>query len=139
MTDHWRDRVEVDVGFAAGVSDRGRRHHRNEDALVLRGVGMGSGEPSAAVAVVCDGVSWSARPDEASEIAAEVGAEVLVTALHCAGDPAAATRTAVHTAGRAVAGLAHVNETARGAPACTFVSAVITGGAITMGWVGDSR
>ncbi|MGA8517118.1 MAG: hypothetical protein WB735_03040, partial [Pseudonocardiaceae bacterium] len=28
-----RDRVEVDVGVAAGVTDRGRRHHRNEDAL----------------------------------------------------------------------------------------------------------
>ena len=34
-----RDRVEVDVGVAAGVSDRGRRHHRNEDALALRGLG----------------------------------------------------------------------------------------------------
>ncbi len=137
--DHRRDRVEVDVGFAAGVSDRGRRHHRNEDALVLRGVGMGSGEPPAAVVVVCDGVSWAARSDEASEIAAEVAADVLVAALHSAGGLAAATRTAIHTAGRAVAGLAHSDGADHGAPACTFVSAVVTGGATTVGWVGDSR
>ncbi|MGH3925554.1 MAG: PP2C family serine/threonine-protein phosphatase, partial [Pseudonocardiaceae bacterium] len=31
-----RDRMEVDVGTAAGVSDRGARRRRNEDALALR-------------------------------------------------------------------------------------------------------
>ncbi|MGH3935925.1 MAG: hypothetical protein ACRDS1_13265, partial [Pseudonocardiaceae bacterium] len=87
VADHRRDRVEVDVGFAAGVSDRGRRYHRNEDALVVRGVEVGAG---ATVAVVCDGVSWAARSDEASEIAAEVAANALVAALRCAGGPAAA-------------------------------------------------
>jgi serine/threonine protein phosphatase PrpC len=132
-------RVEVDIGLAAGISDRGKRHHRNEDALVLRGVGMGSGEPRAAVAVVCDGVSWATRSDEASEIAAEVAAEVLVEALRCASDPAAATRSAIHTAGQAVAELAYSDGADHGAPACTFVSGVVTGGTITVGWVGDSR
>jgi hypothetical protein len=39
VVDVLRDRVEVEIGAAAGVSDRGRRHHRNEDALALRDVG----------------------------------------------------------------------------------------------------
>ncbi len=139
IADPLRDRVEVDVGVAAGVSDRGRRHHRNEDALALRRLDLGLGAGSAAVAVVCDGVSSADRPDEASETAAEVAAEALVAALHAAAGPVTATRDAIHAAGRAVAGLAGSEQTARSAPACTFVSAVVTGGAVTVGWVGDSR
>src|SRR5918997_7156826 len=60
-----RERMEVNVGIAAGVSDRGRRHHRNEDALALRDVGSGlctdtgSTRNGVAVAIVCDGVSSS--------------------------------------------------------------------------------
>ncbi|MGH3814053.1 MAG: PP2C family serine/threonine-protein phosphatase [Pseudonocardiaceae bacterium] len=138
-----RDRVEVDVGIAAGVSDRGRRHRRNEDALALRdlslGAGHGSTQHSTALAVVCDGVSSAARPDEAAEVAAEA----LAAALR-ADDGVAATREAIHAAGRAVAELADSDGanscwTDHAAPACTFVSAVVTGGAVTVGWVGDSR
>lgn len=146
VADQRRDRVEVDVGVGAGVSDRGRRHHRNEDALALRSLSPGPGPArhSAAVAVVCDGVSSAARPDEASEIAAEVTAEALVAALRADHGPAAATRDAIYAAGRAVAELAYsdgVNSywADHGAPACTVVSAVVTGGAVTVGWVGDSR
>ncbi|MGH3828294.1 MAG: hypothetical protein ACRDQX_14170, partial [Pseudonocardiaceae bacterium] len=58
VADPRRDRVEVDVGVAAGVSDRGRRRRRNEDALALRelspragpgSTGCGSGRRGAAV------------------------------------------------------------------------------------------
>ncbi|MBV9164382.1 MAG: protein serine/threonine phosphatase 2C family protein [Pseudonocardiales bacterium] len=143
VADQRRDRVEVDVGIAAGISDQGLRHLRNEDALALRCVRLGAGpglaQHGAAVAVVCDGVSSAARPDEASEVAAEVAAEALVAALHADGGLVAATREAIHAAGQAVAGLAGSDGTPRGAPACTFVSAVVTGGAVTVGWVGDSR
>jgi hypothetical protein len=59
-----RDHVELDVGVAAGVTDRGLRHSRNEDAMALAGV-VGPGGP-AAVTVVCDGVSSAPRADEAS-------------------------------------------------------------------------
>ncbi|MCA1670831.1 MAG: serine/threonine-protein phosphatase [Actinobacteria bacterium] len=107
-----RDRVEVDVGVAAGVSDRGRRHHRNEDALALRGLRSPRDSVTATVAVVCDGVSSVTYPDEAAEAAASA----MVAALRADGDPSA-----------------------RGAPACTYVSAIITGGVVTVGWVGDSR
>jgi serine/threonine protein phosphatase PrpC len=137
VADQPRDRVEVDVGIAAGVSDRGRRHHRNEDALELRRLGT-SGR-GVAVAIVCDGVSTAARPDEASETAAEVAIEALVAALRADEDPAAATREAIHAAGKAVVELAGAGGTDRSAPACTLVSAAVTGNAITVGWVGDSR
>lgn len=144
--DQRQDRVEVDVGVAAGVSDRGRRHHRNEDALALRGLGPGSGpgQRSATVAVVCDGVSSAARPHEASEIAAEVTAEALVAALRADDGPAVATRDAIYAAGRAVAELACFDGAKppwadHRAPACTVVSAVVTNDTVTVGWVGDSR
>jgi serine/threonine protein phosphatase PrpC len=84
-------------------------------------------------------VSSVSRPDEASEAAAQAAAEAMVAALRAGGDPATATRTAVHAADKAVTELADDSLSARGAPACTFVSAVVTGGAVTVGWVGDSR
>jgi serine/threonine protein phosphatase PrpC len=145
LADQRRDRVEVDVGVAAGVSDRGKRPRRNEDALALRGIGLpvngrsAVGAEAVAVAIVCDGVSTATRPDEASEIAAEAAAEALVAALRAAEAPVAATRAAIHAAAKAVAGLADDELDIRGAPACTLVSAVVTRGAVTVGWVGDSR
>jgi serine/threonine protein phosphatase PrpC len=92
------------------------------------------------VAIVCDGVSSSARPDEASETAAEVAAESLMTALHTHNSsPAAATRQAIRAADKAVTALADSNSPGRKAPACTLVSAVVDDHTVTVGWVGDSR
>jgi serine/threonine protein phosphatase PrpC len=145
VADRRRDRVELDVGVAAGVSDRGRRRHRNEDALALREVGPGLcaspglAQRGAAVAIVCDGVSSAARPDEASATAAEVAAETLVAALRAEDGPVAATLAAIRAADQAVTALADVVQADRGAPACTFVSAIVTGEEVTVGWVGDSR
>lgn len=141
VADQHRDRVEVDLGVAGGISDRGRRPRRNEDALALRGVEQAADGGTAVVAIVCDGVSTSARPDEASDAAARTAAEALVVALGADGDPAVATREAICAAGRAVADLAGDEDEpdTRSAPACTFVSAVSTGNKVTVGWVGDSR
>ncbi|MGH4013708.1 MAG: protein phosphatase 2C domain-containing protein, partial [Pseudonocardiaceae bacterium] len=139
VADQPSDRVEVDVGHAAGVSDRGRRHYRNEDALALRDLESPQDKVAAAVAIVCDGVSSAARPDEASQAAAEAAATAMVAALRAHRDPATATREAVHAAGQAVTALADCEPSARDAPACTFVSAVVTSGTATVGWVGDSR
>ena len=61
-----RHHLEVDQGTAAGVSDRGLVHRRNDDALFVDVAG-----PSAAVAVVCDGVSTAAAPQVAAQVAAE--------------------------------------------------------------------
>ncbi|MGH8932777.1 MAG: hypothetical protein ACRDZO_19695 [Egibacteraceae bacterium] len=88
-----RDHVEIDLGVAAGVSDRGRRHYRNEDALALRVLDGDHGERMPVlIAVVCDGVSSAERPDDASEAAARAGADVLVAALLDGMDPESATR-----------------------------------------------
>src|SRR5207249_10083618 len=49
-----RDHQETDLGIVAGVTDRGLRHHRNEDAMALGTADTAAGP--AVVAVVCDGV-----------------------------------------------------------------------------------
>src|SRR6201985_1100378 len=78
-----RDHAEVDLGPAAGVSDRGLRHHRNEDAMALAAEQAPDGP--AVVAIVCDGVSSSARPDETSQAAAQAALPVLVAAVLAGG------------------------------------------------------
>ncbi|WP_116245381.1 protein phosphatase 2C domain-containing protein [Nocardiopsis sp. FIRDI 009] len=134
-----RDHVEVSTGDAAGVSDRGHRHKRNEDAMTVRALPADDPHaPGAVVAVVCDGVSTSPRPDEASRVTAEAGVAVLAEHLRQGVDPRAATGAAMTHAARAVAAIA---DSPRSAPACTFVSAVVRPdtGTVTVGWVGDSR
>jgi PPM family protein phosphatase len=135
-----RDRVELDLAAAAGVSDRGLRHRRNEDAMAIRVTADpgGSARPEHVVVVVCDGVSTSDRPDDAAKAAADAGADLLLTAARAGTDVEDATRDAVAAALAAVVRLADTG-TGTNAPACTFVSAVVTGDAVTVGWVGDSR
>lgn len=115
---------------AAGVSDRGLRYSRNEDALALAVHAAGI------AAVVSDGVGSSQRPEEASRAAADTGAAELASRLDAGEDPADATRAAALAAARAVAGLAASEDDA---PSCTYVSAVTRDGTVTVGWVGDSR
>jgi serine/threonine protein phosphatase PrpC len=127
-----RDHVESDLGTAAGVTDKGRVRHRNEDAMAVTRAGAGL------VAVVCDGVASTDRSDEASAAAAGAAAEVLAEALRTGGDLDAATRAAVaaaHAAATALPGPFAPNT----GPACTYVSAVVTADGITTGWLGDSR
>lgn len=134
-----RDHVEVRAGTAFGVSDRGLRHKRNEDAMAVRVIGDDAPHAAGAVvAVVCDGVSSSPRSDEASRVTAETGATVLAERLRRGAGPREATGVAMTQAARAVAAIA---ESPESAPACTFVSAVTCPktGAVTVGWVGDSR
>jgi serine/threonine protein phosphatase PrpC len=135
-----RDHEEVDLGMAAGVTDRGLRHSRNEDAMALATADTAAGP--AVVAVVCDGVSTSARPDEASLAAARAAARVLLAAVRTGDDLLAAAPTAVRAAAAAVAGLGGPSGPARqpgDSPAATFVSAVLTHEAAVVCWLGDSR
>jgi serine/threonine protein phosphatase PrpC len=129
-----RDHIELDLGLLAGVTDRGLRHRRNEDAMALATAQLASGP--VAVAVVCDGVSTSARPDEASLAAAQAAAGVLLAAVRAGEDPAEASAQAVKAAQEALDRLA---EQPGDAPAATFVSAVLTADAATLCWLGDSR
>jgi serine/threonine protein phosphatase PrpC len=124
------DHRELDLGVVAGVTDRGKRHSRNEDAM---GLGVGNG---ALVAVVCDGVSTSHRPDTASHAAVKAATPALLAEL--AGGPQAALQAATRAA-QAAAALAAGAEPGLNPPSCTFVSAVVEPDAVTVGWVGDSR
>jgi serine/threonine protein phosphatase PrpC len=126
-----RDHLELTVGGAVAVTDRGRRHHRNEDAVWLAARG------AEVDVVVCDGVSSSFDPDVASAAATETAGRLLAKA----GSDPAEIAAAIMAAGADVAALAGVGDPRRASsnPACTIVSACVRGSVINFGWVGDSR
>jgi serine/threonine protein phosphatase PrpC len=138
-----RDHQEQELEGVAAVSDRGLRHHRNEDAFALGAASLPDGTP-AVTAVVCDGVSTAYRPDDASAAASVAGSESLLAALERGTPAEGAMRDALMAAFDAVTALAAEEETPDGvphhnSPACTCVSAVVTGPVFTVGWIGDSR
>jgi serine/threonine protein phosphatase PrpC len=139
-----RDHMEQELGAVAAVSDRGLRHHRNEDAFAISSTALPDGSP-AVVAIVCDGVSSATRPDEASLAASRAANEALLDALPLGTHPQQAMHDAIVAAAEAVNSLADAS-TAQGehaphvnAPACTLVGAVVTPTLLIVGWVGDSR
>ena len=129
-----RDHIELNLGTLAGVSDRGLRHHQNEDAMAIAAVQDASGP--VAVAVVCDGVSSSSQPAEASLQAVQAAMRVLLAAARTGADLLRASTEAIGAAQKAVAALAGPPGDS---PSATFVSAVMTGEAATVCWLGDSR
>ncbi|MEU3848665.1 PP2C family serine/threonine-protein phosphatase [Streptomyces sp. NPDC029554] len=139
-----RDHMEQESGPVAAVSDRGLRHHRNEDAFAIGSTALPDGS-AASVAIVCDGVSSATRPDDASLAASKAASESLLAALPRGTHPQQAMHDAIVAASRAVNSLAEEPATARehaphqNAPACTIVGAVVTSGLLIVGWVGDSR
>ena len=124
------DRRELDLVTAAVVSDRGRVHHRNEDAFALEVMEDGS-----VAAVVCDGISSSSAGDAAARTAADAAAAVL-TGHPAGGDPVAA---AIGAAQDAVAEVGWTTRAGRGAPSCTLVSALWRDGELAITSIGDSR
>jgi PPM family protein phosphatase len=129
------DHLEVDVRLAAAVTDRGLRHHQNEDAMFLAATDDG-----AIVAVVCDGVSASAEPDAAARAATDAAGRLLMAAIEArAGDLGEATREGINAAQAAVSKVPWTAEGDLPAPACTFVSAIWRRDTIMLGCVGDSR
>jgi serine/threonine protein phosphatase PrpC len=137
-----RDHAELDLGTVAGVTDRARRRH-NEDAFAIGRLdpaagGSVAGPSGASAAVVCDGVSTSARSDLASHAAAEAGLAELLAALDAGEQPEVATSRGGRAAALAVRAVAAPHDQG-GPPSCTYVSAVVTPDAITVGWIGDSR
>ncbi|MFC8505584.1 PP2C family serine/threonine-protein phosphatase [Streptomyces sp. NPDC057411] len=136
-----RDHMEQELPTVAAVSDRGLRHHRNEDAFAVSSTALPDGSP-AALAIVCDGVSSATRPDEASSAAASAAGASLLAALPRGTHPQQAMHEAIVAAAEAVNSLAE--ETAKdrehqNAPACTIVGSIVAGGLLVVGWVGDSR
>jgi serine/threonine protein phosphatase PrpC len=134
-----RDHAEIDLGHLAGVTDRGLRHYRNEDALAIAVADGPTGPIS--IAVVCDGVSGSDRGDEASQVAVQAALSVLLPAAQSGQDAQASSQQAVQAAQAAVAGLSGPPESsmADDAPSATFVSGVVSGDEVAICWLGDSR
>ncbi|WP_179199989.1 PP2C family serine/threonine-protein phosphatase [Streptomyces sp. NRRL B-24572] len=142
-----RDHMERELAGVAAVSDRGLRHHRNEDAFAVSSTTLPDGSP-ATLAIVCDGVSSATRPDEASAAAAEAAGASLLAALPRGTHPQQAMHEAIVAAAEAVNSLAeepgqggseHEPHRHRNAPACTIVGSVVAAGLLVVGWVGDSR
>lgn len=128
-----RDHAELDLGLVAGATDRGLRHQRNEDAMALA-TATGPDGP-VALAVVSDGVSSAPRPDEASLTAVRTAMRVLLTSARTGEDPVSSSVAAAKAGGEALTALAGPE----GAPAATYVSAVVGREIVTVCWLGDSR
>lgn len=141
-----RDHMEQELESVAAVSDRGLRHHRNEDSFAVSTTALPDGSP-AVVAIVCDGVSSASRPDEASAAASHAANEALLESLPRGTHPQQAMHEAIVAAAESVNRLAqdppqaqeHDPHRHQNAPACTLVGAIMASGLLVVGWVGDSR
>ncbi len=120
-----RDHQELELDGAAGVTDKGKRHSRNEDAMAFF-VGEGI-----VAAVVCDGVSTSVNPDVASQAAADAACTVLTTQLDLDAAYDAARKAVLTTEFEPHADL--------GPPSCTFLAALVTYEGVTLASLGDCR
>lgn len=135
-----RDHLVADEGSVAGVSDKGKRHHHNEDSFGIARFDEG------VVLVVCDGVSSTYHSEEASQRAADTAVEQLGTALtYGSGDISSAMVDAVAAAHQSVTALPAVPG-GQDPPSCTFVAVVAetpsapgNPAKLTVGWLGDSR
>ena len=107
-----RDHIELDLGGAAFVCDRGRRHARNEDSAAL---GARAGRVAA---VVCDGVSSAPDSDRASQAAVDAALAELL-AVGPVGDALERATTAAQLAASALA------AKPASVPSCTYVAAVV--------------
>jgi serine/threonine protein phosphatase PrpC len=116
LRDHFERAISAEF---AGITDKGLRHHRNEDFFAMDVVG------DARVIVVCDGVSSTSEADRASETAVDAVFRALAQ-----GD---SLTEAVGRGQIAVAGLDGKDA------ATTVVAAVVRGRRAEIAWVGDSR
>ena len=111
---------------AAGVTDRGRVRHANEDFFVMR--------PETGAFVVCDGMGGAAAGETASHLAAETAAVALANRK----PGPAAIREAVRLANSAVFGRARQDRRLEGM-GTTLVALSVSGSVAWVGHVGDSR
>ena len=118
----------------AGASDRGRRHHQNEDAIALKFI-----ESDTYIIVVGDGVSNSQHPELASQAAVTACIEAIEIAIQQGIEPATAICTGVDAALIAVAKIP-IDPTSDIDPSSTtIVTAIVVDNIATIGWLGDSR
>jgi PPM family protein phosphatase len=135
------DRFELIISTRlAAVSDRGLRHHQNEDFMACAEVDGGY------VMVVCDGVSSSESPELASKAAANAVCGALVEGIKDDGTAKGTKdakeelmRSAIESAMTAVSAVAYKPVKSGEAPSTTVVAAVVVDGVVSIGWMGDSR
>jgi serine/threonine protein phosphatase PrpC len=130
------DRRELDLSpYLGAVSDRGRVHAQNEDAVaVISGI---SGTSS--ILVVCDGVSTSQNPALGSGVAAEAAANSLSKSVAAGLDSKEMMWAAVRDAHAAVCDLMPAGTEGSDRPLTTIVAALVRADIATIGWAGDSR
>ncbi len=131
-----QDRLEVTIDLhLAGVSDRGLRHHRNEDYLAIQTVNGSNTH----ILVLCDGVSSSTNPHLAAQTATESVCMTLATAIEKGENPESALKSAVAAALSNLCNIAVIDSINLEPPSTTIVAAVVQNYTATIGWLGDSR
>jgi PPM family protein phosphatase len=136
QTDDRRDHNEqvIDEDFAA-VTDRGRRHTTNEDAIAIAEGSSPSGPVR--LLVVSDGVSSSSAAEQASATAVAAFRDTALAALACGDDLSTCARQAVDAAQQAVLAIPYSADGV--APAATLAAAIVRGQCAVLAWAGDSR
>lgn len=127
-----RDHLERSWTAVGAVTDKGRAHHRNEDAMAV------VVEAARVIALVCDGTSTSVDSDVASQAAAD--AAVAVLAASDSDDPAGADLAAAFEAARqAVTAMPFVRRPELDPPTTTYLAGVITNDEAVLSTLGDCR
>ena len=124
----------IDANFA-GVTDRGRRHPVNEDAIGIAEAASPSG--LVRLLIVCDGVSTSSEAARASAAAVEAFTKTALAGAAAGDDLAAVARRAAGAAQDAVLSIPYASTD--NAPATTLVAALVRGLRAVIVWAGDSR
>jgi len=140
--------------FLGAVTDRGKRHPTNQDAVSVALESMG--DLNVPVIVICDGVSSARHSEVTATEATRVALEYLqgyvnnptLDALPTETNGETLTETnfsleamraAIIAAHEAICALDDAPDETLEPPGCTIVASIIEPTQITVGWVGDSR
>ncbi|MBO3458306.1 protein phosphatase 2C domain-containing protein [Aetokthonos hydrillicola Thurmond2011] len=133
-----KDRVETVLSpNLAGITDRGLRHHRNEDYVACAQIDS----KNAYVLVVCDGVSSSELPELAAKAAATSACRAVSAAIETQNFTSLeeVMQSAISAAMASVCAIPYTKGTNGDPPSTTIVASVVVDRSVTIGWLGDSR